>query len=96
MITMGRRDAAFDSGMPVPALHFRQGGAEPETVPSHWSVTKLMDQHAYMKIGADDSLRIGDMVGFDICHPCLAFDKWRTIPVLDEQYQVVDIVHTFF
>lgn len=96
IITMGRRDAAFDSGLPVPALHFRPGGAEPKAVPPQWSITKLMDQHAYMKIGGGDDLRVGDMVGFDICHPCLTFDKWRTIPVLDERYQIVDIVQTFF
>ena len=96
IVTMGKRDAAFDSGLPVPALHFRPGGAEPAPAPSHWSLTKMMDQHAFMRIEAHDDLRVGDMIGFDICHPCLTFDKWRTIPVLDARYQVVDIVQTFF
>jgi D-serine dehydratase len=49
-----------------------------------------------MQIAAEDELRVGDMIAFDICHPCLTFDKWRTLPVLDSQYQVVDIVQTFF
>ncbi len=31
IIAMGKRDAAFDSGLPVPALHYRPGDAEPET-----------------------------------------------------------------
>ncbi|HEV2133233.1 MAG TPA: amino acid deaminase [Terracidiphilus sp.] len=96
IVGMGRRDAAFDSGLPVPALHFRPGSAEPQPAPPHWSVTKMMDQHAYMQTGADDDLRVGDMIGFDICHPCLTFDKWRTIPVLDASYRVVDVVQTFF
>jgi D-serine dehydratase len=96
IITMGKRDAAFDSGLPVPALHFRPGDAAPKEVPGHWAVTKMMDQHAYMQIAAEDELRVGDMIAFDICHPCLTFDKWRTLPVLDSQYQVVDIVQTFF
>jgi D-serine dehydratase len=96
IIGMGRRDAAFDSGLPVPALHFRSGYDEPNPVPSHWSLIKMMDQHAYMQIDAHDDLCVGDMIGFDICHPCLTFDKWRTIPVLDLSYNVVDVVQTFF
>lgn len=96
IIGMGRRDAAFDSGLPVPALHFRPGDAEPIAALSHWSLTKMMDQHAYLQINANDDLRVGDMIGFDICHPCLTFDKWRTIAVLDARYQVVDVVQTFF
>jgi D-serine dehydratase len=96
IIGMGKRDAAFDSGLPVPALHFRPGNAAPTAAAPHWTVTKMMDQHAYLEISAGDDLRVGDMVGFDICHPCLTFDKWRTLPVLDEKYQVVDIVQTFF
>jgi len=96
IIGMGKRDAAFDSGLPVPALHFRPGDAAPKAVPEHWAVTKMMDQHAYMRVAAGDDLRVGDMIGFDICHPCLTFDKWRALPVLNAQYQVIDIVQTFF
>ena len=96
MVQMGRRDAAFDSGLPTPALHFRPGGAEPQAAPTHWEVTKMMDQHAYMKIAAGDDVRVGDMVGFNISHPCLTFDKWRALVVLDERYNVVDVVKTYF
>jgi D-serine dehydratase len=96
IIALGKRDAAFDSGLPVPALHFRPGGMAPQRVPSHWTLTEMMDQHAYMQMGAEDDLRVGDMIGFDICHPCLTFDKWRTLAVIDAQYRVVDIVQTWF
>ncbi|MGB7549621.1 MAG: amino acid deaminase [Terracidiphilus sp.] len=96
IIAMGKRDAAFDSGLPAPALHFRPGDPAPQAAPAHWTVTKMMDQHAYMRIAAEDDLRVGDMIGFDISHPCLTFDKWRTLPVLNAEYQVVDIVQTFF
>ena len=96
VVQMGRRDAAFDSGLPAPALHFRPGGAEPQATPAHWEVTKLMDQHAYMRIAAADDVRVGDMVGFNISHPCLTFDKWRALAVVDGQYNVVDVVKTYF
>jgi D-serine dehydratase len=96
IVAMGKRDAAFDAGFPVPALHFRPGEISPQAAPSHWTLIRMMDQHASMQIAARDDLRVGDMIGFDICHPCLTFDKWRTLLVLDAQYQVVDIIQTFF
>lgn len=96
IIGMGKRDAAFDSGLPVPALHFRPGDAQPRPITADWKLTKMMDQHAYMRVAAGDDLRVGDMIGFDICHPCLTFDKWRTLAVVDAQYRVVDLVSTFF
>jgi D-serine dehydratase len=96
ILGMGKRDAAFDSGLPVPALHFRPGQTAPSPSPSHWQLTSMMDQHAYLEIAANDDLRVGDMIAFDICHPCLTFDKWRTLPILDADYNVIDIVQTFF
>jgi len=96
IVGLGRRDAAFDSGLPSPALYFRPGDAAPVPVPTHWSLTKIMDQHAYLQISAEDRLRPGDMIGFDISHPCLTFDKWRVLPVVDREYRVVDLVQTFF
>ena len=96
VVGMGRRDAAFDSGLPTPALHFRPGSDNPRSCPLHWETTKMMDQHAYLKIAADDDVRVGDMVGFNISHPCLTFDKWRSLPMLDEHYNIVDVVQTFF
>lgn len=96
VVTMGRRDAAFDSGLPTPALHFRPGWPETRTVPAHWETTKLMDQHGYLKIAPGDDVRVGDMVGFNISHPCLTFDKWRVLAIVDEKYDVVDVAKTYF
>jgi D-serine dehydratase len=96
IIGLGKRDAAFDSGLPTPALHFRLGEAEPKEAPGHWLLTKMMDQHAYMQIGGQDEVRVGDMIGFDISHPCLTFDKWRVLAVVNQRYQVVDVVQTYF
>jgi D-serine dehydratase len=96
IVGLGRRDAAFDSGLPAPALYFRPGEPSPVPAPPHWSLTKIMDQHAYLAISGQDKLHPGDMIGFDISHPCLTFDKWRVLPVLDREYRVVDLVQTFF
>jgi D-serine dehydratase len=76
IVALGKRDAAFDAGLPTPALHFRPTGPsrEPAPTPAHWELTKMMDQHAYLRIAEGDDIRVGDMIGFDISHPCLTFD----------------------
>ncbi|HWX01749.1 amino acid deaminase [Collimonas sp.] len=96
IIALGKRDAAFDAGLPLPALQYRPGSAAPTATPAHWQLTGMMDQHAYLQINAGDDIKVGDMLGFDISHPCLTFDKWRQIAVLDPQHQVVDVIQTFF
>jgi D-serine dehydratase len=96
IVALGKRDAAFDAGLPAPALHYRPGTPEPNVAPSGWKLTKMMDQHAYLDTGEGSDILVGDMIGFDISHPCLTFDKWRYLLVLDERYQVVDVVETFF
>ncbi|MBT2138473.1 amino acid deaminase [Dyella sp. LX-66] len=96
IVALGKRDAAFDAGFPLPAAHYRPGASAPAAAPEHWAITGMMDQHAYLKIEAGDDLRVGDMLAFDISHPCLTFDKWRQIPVIDDAGRVVDIVQTYF
>jgi D-serine dehydratase len=96
IVAMGKRDASFDAGLPIPAQWYRPGEAMPRPTPHHWQLTRMMDQHAFMSIDPNDDLRVGDMVAFDISHPCLTFDKWRVLPVLDAQYRVVDVIRTFF
>ena len=96
IIAMGKRDAAFDAGLPLPVLHFRPGDKAPSATPAHWEVTGMMDQHAYLKIAPGDDIKVGDMIAFDISHPCLTFDKWRQISVVDDAYNVVDVVQTYF
>ena len=96
ILGLGKRDAAFDAGLPTPALHYRPGTAAPADAPAAWQLTRMMDQHAYLEFTANDDVKVGDMIGFDISHPCLTFDKWRYLPVVDASYQVVDVVQTFF
>jgi D-serine dehydratase len=49
-----------------------------------------------MTFPAGTDLRVGDMIACGISHPCTAFDKWRFIPVVDEAYDVIDAIITFF
>jgi D-serine dehydratase len=98
IIGLGKRDAAFDAGMPEPAQHYRAGMSMPRalTVGDGWQVFGMMDQHAYMRIKPGDDIKVGDLVAFDISHPCLTFDKWRSVVVVDAAYDVVEVIETFF
>lgn len=102
ILGLGKRDAAFDAGLPVPALHYRpraDGQADPDALvpaPADWQLTAMMDQHAFMRIDPQADLRVGDMLAFDISHPCLTFDKWRQLLLVDDHYKVIDAVETFF
>ncbi|GGN47703.1 D-serine deaminase-like pyridoxal phosphate-dependent protein [Actinoplanes campanulatus] len=90
---MGKRDAPFDEGLPVP-LEIRRPDGVVESAEG-LRVTKLNDHHTYLQVeGA--VLEPGDLIRFGISHPCTAFDKWRDIPVVDEQRRVVDVLHTYF
>ena len=60
------------------------------------TVTALNDQHAYVRLPPGETLEVGEMLGCGISHPCTAFDKWRLIPVVDDDYTVVDAIATFF
>jgi D-serine deaminase-like pyridoxal phosphate-dependent protein len=59
-------------------------------------VTKLNDQHAFVRLPEDDPLAVGDRLGCGLAHPCTVFDKWRVIPVVDEGYRVLEVVETAF
>jgi D-serine deaminase-like pyridoxal phosphate-dependent protein len=93
IVGMGKRDAPFDEGLPVVLDVRRDGEISPIT---GLDVTKLMDQHAYVSVAPDVDLRVGDLLRFGISHPCTAFDKWRHIPVVDDERRVVDVLHTYF
>lgn len=90
---MGKRDAPFDEGLPVVTGVRRDDRVEPLTGPT---VTRLNDHHTYLSVPPGVSLTPGDLVRFGISHPCTAFDKWRDIPVVDDELHVVDVLHTYF
>ncbi|WP_436527849.1 alanine racemase [Actinoplanes sp. HUAS TT8] len=91
---MGKRDAPFDEGLPVPMEVRRVDGT---TGPADGlRVSRLNDHHTYLEVAEGSEVTPGDLVRFGISHPCTAFDKWREIPVVDEERRVVDVLHTYF
>jgi D-serine deaminase-like pyridoxal phosphate-dependent protein len=88
IVGMGKRDAPYDEGLPVP-LEVRR---DDRSLATSARVTKLNDHHTYV---AAEDLVPGDLIRFGISHPCTAFDKWRYIPVVDDDHRVVDVLHTY-
>ncbi|MGT2433901.1 hypothetical protein ACU4HD_43480 [Cupriavidus basilensis] len=60
-----RGPAAAGAAFPAWATRRRQPHPRIE------EVTGMMDQHAYLKIAPGDDIKVGDMIAFDIPHPCL-------------------------
>lgn len=92
--SMGRRDAPQDMGMPIPVKSCRHGGSPNRLAGA--TVLALSDQHAHIAVPHDSDLKVGDLVGCSISHPCTAFDRWRVIPVVDDEYAICEAVATFF
>jgi len=97
VIAIGKRDVAYDAGLPVPLLRYRAGvvPAVGDDV-STCTVTAVMDQHAFMTIAPGVQLRVGDIISFGTSHPCLTFDKWRTGCLVDEHLDVIENMETCF
>ena len=96
LLGFGKRDVSYDLELPVPRFVKTAGPQPPRPLRAEASIFALNDQHAFMKLGAEANLKVGDLVGCGISHPCTAFDKWRLIPLVDEGYLVLDAILTYF
>ena len=95
IVNFGRRDVPFDQDLPIPFSVRRRSG-DTSDVAGAVVVEKLNDQHAFCRVDPEVRLEPGDLVGCGVSHACTAFDKWRVIPVLDDEDHVVDAVATYF
>ena len=95
LVGLGKRDAASDGRLPVAKKVRRRGTSTIEAI-EPIEVSVINDQHSYLDIDPDDPLAVGDLVGFGIGHPCTTFDKWRVMLMVDDDYNVTQLAHTFF
>jgi D-serine deaminase-like pyridoxal phosphate-dependent protein len=97
VIALGKRDVAFDAGMPNPIKRYKPGvlPAKGDDV-SACKVTAVMDQHAFMTVAPGCELKVGDIVSFGTSHPCLTFDKWRVGCLVGDDLAVIESFETFF
>ncbi|HEJ7890999.1 TPA: amino acid deaminase [Serratia liquefaciens] len=95
IVNFGKRDAAFDAGLPQPIAHYRNGVRQDSGV-QQLTTQGIMDQHAMLSCPADFPVQVGDILVFATSHPCLTFDKWKTLLVIDDNYNVIETIETFF
>jgi len=91
---VGKRDVSYDWALPTP-IRWCSASRVKEMPPGH-ATSALNDQHLFLDAPFDTPLRVGDMVGFGVSHPCTTFDKWRMLAVVNDDYDVVDTVTTAF
>ncbi|OCH62139.1 amino acid deaminase [Vibrio splendidus] len=93
VVGLGKRDVAFDAGLPIAERGYRNG--EAISVKGLTS-TAVMDQHTFVETDGSSEIEVGDMIAFSTSHPCLTFDKWRYIAISDDEHQVTKWVETCF
>jgi len=96
ILNIGKRDVSFDSGLPVPKSLYTVKEKELTHVNSDWSLVDLNDQHAFLSYPKEAKVCIGDIVVLSVSHPCLTFDKWQSILMVNKQYDVIENLQTFF
>ncbi len=95
LLTIGKRDASFDEGMPEPRL-IRKGDGPPSALEGH-AIQKMNDQHAFLTLPPGSPVEVGDWIALGLSHPCTVFDKWPLIPVVGPDGEtVLDFVRTHF
>jgi D-serine deaminase-like pyridoxal phosphate-dependent protein len=95
IVGLGRRDVSFDQGLPR-VVAARRGDGSVDDLDGTVEATALDDQHLYCRVREGADLRVGDLVACSISHPCSMFDRWRLIPVVDDDDAVAEVVATFF
>lgn len=93
----GRRDFGHDAGAPRALKFFKPGsGRSLLGLPSECEIVSINDQHVHLVFPSEVALSIGDMVALGISHPCTTFDKWTSMLIVDDDYNVVSAITTHF
>ena len=94
LLGFGKRDVSYDIDLPRPVMLKR--GEQMQQLDGELEVFGLDDQHAYVRVPLGFELSVGELIGCGISHPCTTFERWRAIPLVDDNFDVVGSVRTFF
>ena len=96
IVGAGKRDLPIDLGPPVPTRMWNDRKGMQIVSSQKAIVSGVSDQHVHLRVDPDLPLEVGDLCAWTISHPCTAFDKWRLIPIVDDDLTVVDAIRTYF
>ena len=89
VLNLGKRDIGNDLHNPIPIKSYDGQVKSFSAV-----IEKLNDQHGYLRGKQEFSL--AQLIGLGISHPCTTFDKWGLIPLVNDDYDLIDCTQTFF
>ncbi|MFY8231058.1 MAG: alanine racemase [Candidatus Nanopelagicus sp.] len=89
VLNLGKRDIGNDLHNPIPIKSYDGQVKRFSAV-----IEKLNDQHGYLRGKQEFSL--AQLIGLGISHPCTTFDKWGLIPLVNDDYDLIDCLQTFF
>jgi D-serine deaminase-like pyridoxal phosphate-dependent protein len=97
IVALGKRDIGHDQ-LPIALRRYREAGTPAQRLSvAGWEVTQIMDQHTFVRLPDDaQDVKIGDIVAFGASHPCLTFDKWRQLLLVDDALSVKEHMGTYF
>jgi len=91
----GKRDFPYDEGLPVCVSCGPTISVAGQSLVDR-PVTAMNDQHSFVSVEAGE-LPVGALVRLGLSHPCTMFDKWRLVPVIkDDSNLVIDVIETYF
>jgi D-serine deaminase-like pyridoxal phosphate-dependent protein len=103
LLDAGKRDVAYDAGLPRPLSIVRDHRSGPDRqVLASGTVTDINDQHAFWRPAEPAPAAVGDLVQLGLSHPCTIFDKWRSALLVQGQLaegqppRVLGAVPTYF
>ena len=89
VLNLGKRDIGNDLHNPIPIKSYDGQVKSFSAV-----IEKLNDQHGYLRGKQEFSL--AQLIGLGISHPCTTFDKWGLIPLVNDDYDLIGCMQTFF
>ena len=97
VVALGKRDIGHEPDLPLPLRLYSSAtkNATPTDIGA-WRTTKIMDQHVFLEIPANAEIAVGDVIAFGTSHPCLTFDKWRRLLLVDDRLAVKEVIETCF
>jgi D-serine deaminase-like pyridoxal phosphate-dependent protein len=90
----GKRDASYDIRLPQPVSVATRDGKVASA--ASFEVMSLNDQHALVRVPEESTVAVGDLIGLAVAHPCTAIERWKLLPVVESNYDVVSGIRTYF
>lgn len=92
--SFGRRDVPSDETLLTPVVAVSQGKGR--DIAGRATIRRLYDQHAVVELN-DTEIEVGEFLNCSVVSPYRpAFATWRTVPMVDEDYRIVEVLDVLY